>query len=152
VDEQPGQSQKYSARLDFEPSVGSRSRRKSFPSVKYRNEAEHEGLLHFATMTSAVLSEFLCWLRRPPRWDEVIFSGSSRPCADDSRRDCHNARIVHSLHSMQAWEMPKLHLSSRRRQIVNGFDICSDKCRPFRTLDLSALPFHHIGRCCGHTH
>src|ERR1700733_5430620 len=71
VDEQPGQSQKYSTRLDFEPSVGSPLRRYSLSPLKYRNEAKHEGLLHFATMTSSVLPEFLCWLRHPPGWDEV---------------------------------------------------------------------------------
>ena len=52
VDEQRWQSQKYSTRLDLdERSAGSLSRRKSLPSSRQRNEAEHEALVHLASIT-----------------------------------------------------------------------------------------------------
>ncbi len=51
VEEQTWQSQKYSTRSDLEGrSSGSLSRRKSLPCLRERNEAEHDGLLHLATI------------------------------------------------------------------------------------------------------
>jgi hypothetical protein len=55
IDEQPRHSQKYSVVMTLdELRVGSLSRRKSRPSLKYRNEAEHEGLLHLATINATI--------------------------------------------------------------------------------------------------
>jgi hypothetical protein len=52
VDAQRWQSQKYSTLDSDERNAGSLSRRKSLPSLRERNEAEHEGLLHLATITA----------------------------------------------------------------------------------------------------
>jgi len=53
VDAQRWQSQKYSGvETLHDLRVGSFSRRKSLPSLRERNEAEHEGLLHLATITA----------------------------------------------------------------------------------------------------
>ena len=53
VDAQLWQSQKYSGvETLHDLKVGSFSRRKSLPSLRERNEAEHEGLLHLATITA----------------------------------------------------------------------------------------------------
>jgi hypothetical protein len=53
ADEQRWQSQKYSTRVDSDERIAeSLSRRKSLPSLRERNEAEQEGLLHLATITA----------------------------------------------------------------------------------------------------
>ncbi len=52
MDEQRWQSQKYSTRLHLgERSGGPLSRRKSLPSVRWRNGVKHKGLLHLAAIT-----------------------------------------------------------------------------------------------------
>jgi len=58
VDEQLRHNQKYSVIVVLDDlTVESQSRRKSRPSLKYLNEAEHEGLLHLATIPAPVASE-----------------------------------------------------------------------------------------------
>lgn len=52
MDEQRWQSQKYSTLDSDKRSAGSLSRRKSLPSLRERNEAEQEELLHLATTTA----------------------------------------------------------------------------------------------------
>jgi len=63
VDAQRWQSQKYSGvETLHDLRVGSFSRRKSLPSLRERNEAEHEGLLHLATHNGTPL--VLCASKR----------------------------------------------------------------------------------------
>ena len=60
VDEQRSQSQKYSTRLGLRVRTGgSVSIRKSFPSCRWRNEAEQEGLLHFVSIPAPHYVDFL---------------------------------------------------------------------------------------------
>ena len=53
TDEQRWQSQKYSTRLDFdERSARSVSSRNSLPSARRRNEVEHKGFVHLASIAT----------------------------------------------------------------------------------------------------
>jgi hypothetical protein len=73
VDVQSRQSQKYSFTLTVVGlRSGSVSRRKSLPSLRCRNRAGHEGLLHLATITAPIWSVALLSVSSPSRVATVI--------------------------------------------------------------------------------
>src|ERR1019366_6203672 len=70
--EQCSHNQKYSVFLAFDSKVGSVSSRKSVPSSKRRNKAEHEGFAHLVSI--AIL------LNPPPQAAPAQIFLQERPC------------------------------------------------------------------------